>query len=57
MASIPARLENQRQQTDNNEQTYEEDDADRSADKFQHDDCLLFVQRRVLWRAQELDLE
>jgi hypothetical protein len=40
---LAARLENQRQQTDDNKQTNEKDNADRSADEFQHD-CLLFVQ-------------
>jgi hypothetical protein len=40
--SLAARLENQRQQADDNEQTDEKDNADRSADKFQHD-CLLFA--------------
>jgi hypothetical protein len=41
--SLAARLENQRQQTDDNKQTNKKDNADRSADEFQHD-CLLFIQ-------------
>jgi hypothetical protein len=49
-----APLKNQCEQTDNNEQADEKNDADGSADKFQHD-CLLLTRTKFSRKARQLD--